>query len=78
MKRATVNDLDALDRRAKEMADAIRRSRDETNVSGAVHYVAADGDDANDGLSPARPWRGTARVSGAALAPGLFKKRFQP
>ena len=52
------------------MKQRIRAARDEIEVPGANYYVAADGDDANDGQSPARPWKTTARVSSARLCPG--------
>jgi len=35
-----------------------------------VYYVSPSGDDANDGLSPSRPWRTASKVNSAQLPPG--------
>ncbi len=43
----------------------------------ATYHVAADGDDAHDGLSPQKAWRSLDRVNAADLKPGdkvLFKR----
>jgi hypothetical protein len=47
------------------------------SAGAAVYYVAAGGDDGNDGLAPERAWRSLHRVNVAALKPGdtvLFKR----
>jgi hypothetical protein len=44
---------------------------------GQTFYVSPDGSDANDGLSPQRPWQSVARVNATAFAPGaqiLFQR----
>ena len=48
----------------------IRAAADEATCSGARYYVSAEGDDRNDGLTPARAWRTPARVGAAELNPG--------
>ena len=50
---------------------------DAVKVSGTVYYVSADGNDANDGMSPDHPWRTLGKVSETPLDPGdgvLFRR----
>ncbi len=74
------------DESIREAIDAITEKRiseikaTETNVkiTGKSYYVAADGDDANDGLSPESPWKTLQRVKDAAeltAGDGVFFKR---
>ena len=77
MKKADNAFLSEIDRKASEMKEKILGSKDEITFSGKAHYVAEDGDDANDGLSPETAWRTPARVSSAELSVGdavLFKR----
>ena len=71
--------MDALQARADAMALAVRESASEwtPGPGGTVRYVAADGDDANDGLSPQSPLRTAGKVSELPLKPGdvvLFRR----
>ena len=55
----------------------ILAATDDQKISGTTYYVSNDGDDANDGKSPARPWRSLRRVSDTPLAHGdgvLFRR----
>ena len=62
-----LSELEALaDRRRAE----IRATADALAVAGTTYYVAADGDDSADGLTPETAWQTLPRVSGAALLPG--------
>ena len=47
------------------------------NVTGTKYYVAADGNDANDGKTPETAWKTIPKVNGAALkeGDGVFFKR---
>lgn len=52
-------------------------SEDKLEISGTTYYVSADGDDANDGKSPEKPWKTLDRVSGSWLNSGdgvLFRR----
>ena len=57
--------------------EEIRNTKPEVEVTGTKYYVAADGDDANDGLSPEKPWKTMNKVTNAALkaGDGVFFKR---
>ena len=54
---------------AKRKAE-ILGTGDEIEIDGKVYYVSNDGDDANDGLSPERPWKTLGKVSEADLKAG--------
>ena len=54
---------------ADQRRSAIFNSDSEYTVGtgGKVYYVSPDGDDANDGLSPATPWKTLGKVNSAAV-----------
>ena len=55
----------------------IRASRDALKIEGTTYYVSADGDDNNDGKTPASAWKSIERVSRAELLEGdgvLFRR----
>lgn len=55
----------------------IRNTETTVEVAGTKYYVAMDGDDANDGLSPEKPWKTLNKVTNASLkeGDGVFFKR---
>ncbi len=71
---ALLRHYDAL---AEAKKQAIRNAPDRLCFPGTAYYVAASGDDANDGKSPQTPWKTLEKVSAAPLAPGdgvLFRR----
>ena len=70
MQIATQEFLRELDTLAAARRAEIRATKDEVTFSGTAYYVAADGCDEADGLSPATAWQSLTRVSNAALQPG--------
>lgn len=62
---------------ADKRIEEIRSTPTQVEVTGTKYYVAADGNDFYDGLSPDKPWQSMKRVSEAALNPGdgVFFKR---
>ena len=70
MQIATKEFLRELDTLAATRRAEIRATKDEVTFSGTAYYVAADGCDEADGLSPATAWQSLDRVSNAALQPG--------
>ena len=54
---ASSQTIEAIDRKADKMRKKILNSKSEVKPSGTIYYVSADGDDANDGLSPRTPIR---------------------
>ena len=74
---AAVKYVADLERRASDMKRAVLDSRSDYPRSDRTYYVAANGDDANDGLSPDRPIASLARVKSMPLRPGavvLFRR----
>ena len=61
------------DRKRKEILE----TKTDVIITGTSYYVANDGDDSNDGLSPEKAWKTLAKVSGAELSKGdgVFFKR---
>ena len=55
----------------------IRNTPTTVEVTGTKYYVAADGDDSNDGLSPEAPWKTLNKASTTSLkdGDGVFFKR---
>ena len=51
------------DRKANELKRKILNLPDLPSLSGAVYYVSADGDDANNGLTPETPWKTLNKIS---------------
>ncbi len=62
---------------ADKRIEEIRNTKTEIEVTGTKYYVAEDGDDANDGLSPEKPWKTLTKVTNAPLkaGDGVFFKR---
>ena len=58
-----------VDRAAERMKHHILNSATDVKPLGAVYYVSAEGDDANDGLSPQTPLRTLAKVNELELKP---------
>ena len=54
----------AVDEKADEMLNKIELYPDSVSVSGKTYYLADDGDDANDGLSPSTPKKTYAALRG--------------
>ena len=77
MRYATEEFLAALDKKADEMREKIRNSKTDVTYTGTAYYVAADGDDNADGLTPDTAWKTLAKVTNAKLNPGdaVFFKR---
>ncbi len=71
---AKVAEVDALTE--KRIAE-IRATESTVNVTGKKYYFAADGNDANDGLSPEKPKMSLAAATALTLNPGdgVFFKR---
>lgn len=57
--------------------EEIRNTPTTVEVTGTKYYVAADGDDNNDGLSPDKPWKTLQKASSTTLkhGDGVFFKR---
>ena len=70
MKLATKEFLASLDALAQKRKEEIRSTADEVTVTGTAYYVSNQGDDANDGRTPATAWRTLACVTEAELLPG--------
>ena len=69
--------LKEIEARSAARREEIRSRADTAVVSGKTYYVSADGNDENDGTSPATAWRTLSRVNEAELAPGgcvLFRR----
>ena len=69
-----INEMDAL---AEKRRNEILNTPDTITVKGTKYYVANDGNDENDGLSPDTAWKTLQRVSDADLNAGdgvLFKR----
>ena len=61
--------LKQIDRRAERLKRRILNSPTEVKPSGVIYYLSADGDDANDGLSPHTPLRSIAKLNALELKP---------
>ena len=71
---AFLNELDALSARRK---DEIRAAKDAIFIRGTTYYVSNEGDDTNDGRSPATPWKTLSKVHESIFAEGdgvLFRR----
>ena len=74
---ATKDFLDRIDALAERRKNEILNSTDTLSITGKTYYVANDGDDENEGVSPEKPWKTLAKVSCAPLQVGdgvLFKR----
>lgn len=73
---ATAQDKDILDK-AKERKNTIMSSSTVVNITGTGYYVANDGNDNNDGLTPETAWATMDKVDSANLKNGdaVFFKR---
>lgn len=66
-----------LDKHAEKMKKSIRHSKTDIKIEGTAYYIAPDGDDSNDGLSPKTPIRTIERANELPLTSGdalLFKR----
>ena len=61
--------LRRIDRQAEQLKRQILSSKTEVKPTGTIYYVSAEGDDANDGLSPEKPLRTLERVNALELRP---------
>lgn len=68
---------DGIQMLSQKRIEEIRNTQTEVEITGTKYYVAEDGNDLNDGLSPEKPWKTLEKVSNAALNPGdgIFLKR---
>lgn len=68
----------AIDELCEKRIAEIRNTQTNVKVSGKSYYVSAEGDDANDGLSPEKPWKTMKRVTEAeelCAGDGVFFRR---
>ncbi len=49
--------------RAKTMRNTIRNSPDTIKATGTTYYISENGNDANDGTSPKKPWKTLAKLT---------------
>ena len=68
--KATAEIMRTFDALANERRAAILGAKDALVIEGTRYYVANDGDDAADGLTPETAWKTLAKVSAAELKPG--------
>ena len=61
--------LSKVDRAAERMKRHILSSPTKVKPVGVIYYVSAEGDDANDGLSPQTPLRSIAKLNTLELKP---------
>lgn len=69
--------LEQNDRLFEQRKQEIRSAEDALTIKGTTYYVSSNGNDENDGKTPAAAWRTTRKVSKADLKPGdgvLFKR----
>ncbi len=59
-----------LDKRAKKIKKNIRKTKTEVEVSGTIYYVATNGNDLNDGLTPKTPIKSISKVNSLQLNSG--------
>ena len=73
---ATAQDKAILDK-AKERKNTIMSSSTDVNITGTSYYVANDGNDNNNGLTPETAWATMDKVDSANLknGDGVFFKR---
>lgn len=62
---------------AEALKNEIFNTKTDVTVSGTSYYIAADGDDNNDGLSPKTPWKSMQKVNHVEFKEGdaVFFKR---
>ena len=70
MIKATKEFLNQMDELAAKRKAEILGAKDELVIKGTTYYVANDGNDANDGLTPETAWKTLAKVTEAELAEG--------
>jgi len=77
MQKATKEYLDYLDSKQHMMRERIRNTVTNVKYKGTAHYVAQNGSDDNDGLTPETPWKTLEKASKAELAENdaVFFKR---
>lgn len=61
--------LRKVDRQAEQMKRKILSAQSVALPEGTIYYVSAEGDDANDGLSPENPLRTLAKINALKLRP---------
>ncbi|MBO7148520.1 MAG: S-layer homology domain-containing protein [Clostridia bacterium] len=69
--------LEQYNKECDELIEKIKNTPTTVTVSGTKYYVSADGNDSNDGKSPATAWKSIRKVSDTKLNPGdgVFFKR---
>ncbi len=69
--------IDSVEKYSAKKRNAILETKTNVKITGKSYYVANDGDDVNDGLSPEKAWKTLAKVSETELKPGdgVFFKR---
>ena len=70
MIKATAKVLAEFDALAEKRKAEILGAKDTIEIKGTTYYVANDGNDANDGLTPETAWKTLAKVTEAELAEG--------
>ncbi len=78
MQTATKEFLASIEALAEKRKNEILNTTDSITVTGTKYYVANDGDDANDGLSPEKAWKTLDRVTEASElceGDGVFLRR---
>lgn len=70
MEQASHDFLNQLDLAAEKRRQDILHAADHLEISGQRYYLASDGSDDNDGLTPKTPWQTLAHASQAALEIG--------
>ena len=66
---ATSPRIKDIDRKADKMRRRVLNAKSEVKPTGTIYYVAADGDDLNDGLSPRTPIRTLDKMNSLDLQP---------
>ncbi len=69
-KSGEITSLDDIDQKANQLKEAILGSTRTLPLEGRVFYVAADGNDQNDGLSPEKSLQTLDKVNALELQPG--------
>ncbi|MBR4994737.1 MAG: hypothetical protein IKY82_01610 [Alistipes sp.] len=67
----------SLDRRSEKMKNSILNSKTDIKITGKAYYVASNGNDLNDGLSPQKPIKSIDKVNSLSLQAGdavLFER----
>jgi hypothetical protein len=68
MQKANKEFLQSIDELANKRKNEILNTKDEIVIKGTTYYVASNGNDNNDGLTPNTPWQTTQKVSSYPFA----------